>query len=130
MVPRHRPRTRVAADQTDADRRTWYLTLALLASVIFAFLVAIQTTAALSGAALTPEQSEPQGTDPPGDDDTGQGESGQDLSERLKQQDGVIAPPETGDTGIHAQTPEADESRTPVIPPPGSPGGDQSVDPR
>ena len=53
--------------------------------------------------------------------------SNQTLGERLGQSNGVICPPEV-DPGMKAPTPEA--GKTPVIPPPGSPGGDPSVQPK
>ena len=49
------------------------------------------------------------------------------LSEKLDQTAGVICPPEI-DPAIKAPTPNA--GKTPVIPPPGSPGGDQTVQPK
>ncbi|MFT8244027.1 hypothetical protein [Roseomonas sp. BN140053] len=42
---------------------------------------------------------------------------------------GVLRPPAAVDPGIHAPTP-AQPSTTPVIPPPGTPGGDPGVQPR
>jgi hypothetical protein len=55
-------------------------------------------------------------------------ESGdQSLSEKLTQTDGVICPPDI-DPDIKAPTPEA--GRMPVIPPPGSPGGDPTLRPK
>jgi hypothetical protein len=57
---------------------------------------------------------------------TGQG--GRSLSEQLAQSGGVICPPAHVDPEIKLPTPET--GRTPVIPPPGSPGGDQSVQPK
>jgi hypothetical protein len=53
--------------------------------------------------------------------------SNQSLGQKLGQSNGVICPPEV-DPGMKAPTPEA--GKTPVIPPPGSPGGDPSVQPR
>jgi hypothetical protein len=53
--------------------------------------------------------------------------SGTNLSERLAQSDGVLCPPNV-DPGIKAPTP--DTGRMPVIPPPGSPGGDPDVQPK
>ena len=55
---------------------------------------------------------------------TGAGES---LSERLARSDGVICPPNV-DPDIKAPTPDA--GKMPVVPPPGSPGGDPSVQPK
>jgi hypothetical protein len=49
------------------------------------------------------------------------------LSDKLTQTDGVICPPDI-DPNIRAPTPDA--GRTPVIPPPGSPGGDPTVRPK
>jgi hypothetical protein len=49
------------------------------------------------------------------------------LSEKLDQTAGVICPPDI-DPAIKAPTPNA--GKTPVIPPPGSPGGDQTVRPK
>lgn len=44
---------------------------------------------------------------------------------------GVIRPPpDAGAPGIHVQPPVPDPNTTPVIPPPGTPGGDPRVDPR
>jgi hypothetical protein len=51
----------------------------------------------------------------------------QTLSDRLSQTNGVICPPSV-DPGIKAPTPEG--GKMSVIPPPGSPGGDQSVQPK
>jgi hypothetical protein len=53
--------------------------------------------------------------------------SGTNLSDKLAQSDGVLCPPSV-DPGIKAPTPEV--GRMPVIPPPGSPGGDPSVRPK
>jgi hypothetical protein len=51
----------------------------------------------------------------------------QTLSEKLGQTNGVICPPEI-DPAIKAPTPKG--GNTPVIPPPGSPGGDPNVQPK
>jgi len=51
----------------------------------------------------------------------------QSLSKKLEQTDGVICPPDI-DPDIKAPTQQA--GRTPVIPPPGSPGGDPTVRPK
>ena len=53
--------------------------------------------------------------------------SGANLSDKLAQSDGVLCPPDV-DPGIKAPTPEV--GRMPVIPPPGSPGGDPNVQPK
>ena len=45
---------------------------------------------------------------------------------------GVIQPPATGrvDPGIHTTVPDPRPNTTPVIPPPGSPGGNPQIQPR
>jgi hypothetical protein len=53
--------------------------------------------------------------------------SGEGLSDKLARTDGVICPPDV-DPEIKAPTPNA--GRTPVIPPPGSPGADPTVRPK
>ena len=55
------------------------------------------------------------------------GTTGGNISDKLARTDGVIYPPDV-DPGIKAPTPEV--GKMPVIPPPGSPGGDQSVRPK
>jgi hypothetical protein len=52
-----------------------------------------------------------------------------DLSEKLARSGGVICPPEHVDPEIKQPTPPTGGSM-PVIPPPGSQGGDQSVQPK
>jgi hypothetical protein len=49
------------------------------------------------------------------------------LSDKLAQSDGVLCPPNV-DPDIKAPTPNV--GKMPVIPPPGSPGGDPSVQPK
>ncbi len=67
-------------------------------------------------------------------DTVGQGGSdqqpstGKSLSDRLAQSNGVICPPDQVDPEI--KQPAPDGGRMPVIPPPGSPGGDPSVQPK
>jgi hypothetical protein len=50
------------------------------------------------------------------------------LSDHLASSGGVICPPPAVDPAIKAPTP--DTGRMPVIKPPGSPGGDQNVQPK
>jgi hypothetical protein len=58
---------------------------------------------------------------------TEQERNNQTLSEKLGQTGGVICPPDI-DAGMKAPTPDA--GKTPVIPPPGSPGGNPNVEPK
>ena len=52
------------------------------------------------------------------------------LSDKLQASDGVIRPPETGAPDMRVRPPVPNPGTTPVIPAPGSPGGNQSVDPK
>jgi hypothetical protein len=51
------------------------------------------------------------------------------LSEELDRSGGIIQPPPTGDRGV-VQPPNQGASRTPVIPPPGTPGGNPQIQPK
>ncbi len=51
------------------------------------------------------------------------------MSDRLSQQKGTIAPPNV-DPGMTVQPSGRGAATTPVIPPPGSPGGNPSVVPK
>jgi hypothetical protein len=53
---------------------------------------------------------------------------GRELSDKLAESKGVICPPATGDREMQVRPPASGELK--VIPPPGSPGGDQSVQPK
>jgi hypothetical protein len=50
------------------------------------------------------------------------------LGDKLARSDGVLCPPAGVDPEMHARPP--DGGKTPVIPPPGSPGGDPSIRPK
>jgi hypothetical protein len=52
------------------------------------------------------------------------------LSEQLSRSGGVIQPPPHADPKIEAPTPNPGAKSMPVIPPPGSPGGDPNVKPK
>ena len=68
----------------------------------------------------------PRGTVTPEGATTGQ--RTEPLSDKLAKSDGVLCPPAGVDPEIRAPTPET--GNMPVIPPPGSPGGDPSVRPK
>jgi len=74
-----------------------------------------------------PTQPVPQrGTVAPEGTTTGQ--RSEPLGDKLARSDGVLCPPPGVDPEIRAPTPDA--GNTPVIPPPGSPGGDPTVRPK
>lgn len=54
---------------------------------------------------------------------------GQSLSDKLSQQQGTLQPPAV-DPGIRKPVPQSGDGTMPVIPPPGTPGGDQRVKPK
>jgi hypothetical protein len=56
------------------------------------------------------------------------GQRAEALGDKLAKSDGVLCPPAGVDPQMHAPTPDA--GNTPVIPPPGSPGGDPTVRPK
>ena len=51
------------------------------------------------------------------------------LTDKLAESGGVLCPPPAVDSDIHVPTPGTG-SKMPVVPPPGSPGGDPSVQPK
>ena len=69
--------------------------------------------------------SGPLSSGPSSSGSTGRG----DLSNRLSRQQGTIAPPNI-DPGMQVTPPRDGSATTPVIPPPGSPGGNRSVIPK
>ena len=56
------------------------------------------------------------------------GQRAEPLGDKLARSDGVLCPPAGVDPEMHAPAP--DVGNTPVIPPPGSPGGDPSIRPK
>jgi hypothetical protein len=52
------------------------------------------------------------------------------LSDKLEKSDGVIRPPANASPDMTVPAPVPDPGTTRVIPPPGSPGGNQSIDPK
>jgi hypothetical protein len=73
-----------------------------------------------------PTQSTPQGNIAPQGTTTGQ--SNEPLGDKLARSDGVLCPPAGVDPQMRAPTP--DTGNTPVIRPPGSPGGDPTIRPK
>ena len=56
------------------------------------------------------------------------GQASEPLADKLAKSDGVLCPPAGVDPEIRAPTPDA--GNTPVIPPPGSPGGNPNIRPK
>jgi hypothetical protein len=61
-------------------------------------------------------------------DGTTTGHRAEPLGDKLARSDGVLCPPSGVDPEIRAPIP--DTGNTPVIPPPGSPGGDPTIRPK
>jgi hypothetical protein len=90
---------------------------------------------AVSEMKLAAAAQAPQGEDAPGADNGPQQQlpgkkPNETLSEHLDKSQGVIKPPATGDTDIYTTAPNPDPGTTRVIPPPGTPGGNQDVQPK
>jgi hypothetical protein len=61
--------------------------------------------------------------------DTTVGQASEPLGDKLARSDGTLCPPSGVDPEIRAPTP-SETGKMPVIPPPGSPGGDPSLRPK
>jgi hypothetical protein len=106
-------------------------------SVLFTALAALLAGSAVSAAvAVTPTspnkdptagKSAPQ-TVP--EDPATSGSSSEPLSDKLNRSGGVIRPPGDVDTGMTQAPPAIGSQSTPVIPPPGSPGGKPGINPK
>jgi hypothetical protein len=98
--------------------RTTIVALALMASL----------SAQPAAAQVRGEPGQPGATCPPGADMPTVGSSKEPLSDKLAESKGVICPP----TGVdpQMQVPPPAGGKLKVIPPPGTPGGDQSIQPK
>ena len=114
---------------------TLLLCCALLVSPAVAFAQAPPTKATPMQQTVPPPsddssncaQMSPNGTTTPEHSTIGSG-GGKQLGDKLAQSDGVLCPPSNVDPAMRAPAPET--GKMPVIPPPGSPGGDQSLRPK
>lgn len=89
------------------------------AAIIAVLLIATPTNAA-NNSADTANTAQPTTPD-----------DGKLLSKKLDENDGVIVPPEANiDKEIKITPPDPNTGIMRIIPPPGSPGGDQSVEPK
>jgi hypothetical protein len=108
----------------------------LLAVGAFLLIAIIARPAAAQGQAppqAQPPQS-PQGQAPQGQRPQGQapapGAGSDSLSGQLSRSGGVIHPPAEVDKPMEAPTPDPGARSTPVIPPPGAPGGNPDIKPK
>ena len=100
--------------------------------LIFAISVGLAAGTALAQPVGTDRVPEQQGAvcppDVKGSGPTVGSSSDAPLSDKLAQSKGVICPPAGVDRDIHVAPPGGGELK--VIPPPGSPGGDPSIEPK
>ena len=82
-------------------------------------------TAVADNCATTAQSVQPRSNTEPG---ATTGQAGEPLADKLAKSNGVLCPPSGVDPEIRAPTPDA--GKTPVIPPPGSPGGNLNVQPK
>jgi hypothetical protein len=90
-----------------------------------------QSPSAVNPKGCAPHEMQTDGKAPDGkapDGKAPEGKAGEPLSDKLARSGGVICPPNV-DPEIKAPTPQSG-NKMPVIPPPGSPGGDPSVQPK
>jgi hypothetical protein len=89
-----------------------------------------QTTAPAttqSAANCAPTRADSSGSSVTSDSST-TGQAREPLGDKLAKSDGVLCPPAGVDPEMRAPAPEV--GKTPVIPPPGSPGGDPNIRPK
>ena len=99
------------------------MTTALFVAIIWAVATPCQAAANDPSAAQSPQKVP---------EDTGPGKSGSTggpLSDKLDRTDGVIHPPRGVDPEMSKKPPPSGSSM-PVIPPPGTPGGEPGVEPK
>lgn len=79
-----------------------------------------------------PEVMEPpsESPAPPSDPSTGGEKPKEPLTKDLHEGEGVLEPPRGIDPEIEKPPPEDFQGKTPIIPPPGEPGGSQDVQPK
>jgi hypothetical protein len=77
-----------------------------------------------------PQAAPPERIAPPAATPEDSGGSGAPLSDRLSRSQGTIKPPANVDPGMAAVPPDPGPRSMPVIPPPGTPGGNSTVTPK
>lgn len=105
-----------------------------LAALLGSGAVAMAQTPPASPGEKVPEgqKAPPEIAPPSSGKDENSGTSGKDesLSDQLSRDKGVIKPPPSGAPDMTVKPPVPEPNTTPVIPPPGSPGGNQDVVPK
>lgn len=112
--------------------RCWLMVRAAALSVCLTAPAALAQTPPKPLPPAPPEVMEPptEHPSPPSDPSTGGAQPKEPLTKELKEGEGVLEPPRGVDPGIEKKPPEDFEGKTPVIPPPGEPGGQPDVQPK
>jgi hypothetical protein len=106
-----------------------YFALSVLLVILGSDLACAQTATPPAQNAPSPSKQAACPPDAPANSPTvGSGQSNPNLSNQLSNSSGVICPPAGVDPDMNVSPPGG--GRTPVIPPPGSPGGDPDVKPK
>jgi hypothetical protein len=101
-------------------------------AMVLAIALLMSTPACFAQTAPTPQTTDPRACSDEqrlrlGENQGLRDPSNRTLSEKLEQTEGVLCPP---NVDPEIKIPAPGSGRTPVIPPPGSPGGDPSVRPK
>lgn len=100
----------------------------LLAAAALAGAAAAQTSQQTAPNMPESKSTVPEKIDPP--QTSISGNPGQSLSDKLERSGGVITPQGNMDSGISKPAPVPDPGTTPIIRPPGEPGGNPNVQPK
>src|SRR5690348_2212115 len=111
-----------------ATRMIWLELGALLVAALLAAMLVAPALGQRGSAPCAPSQPPAAPGATTGSTEQDKQQPREDLSDRLAKSDGTLCPPAAGDPDIHVPAPES--GKMPVIPPPGSPGGDPSVRPK
>jgi hypothetical protein len=96
-------------------------------AAVFSVAIGLGIFSASPAASQAPRQGTPAKPVPKDPESARPGET---LSEKLDRSKGIIRPPSNTDPEISKPAPAPNPGTTPVIPPPGTPGGDPSVQPK
>lgn len=129
-MPKHNAMQRTKLSACDTHRDLRISDTALVAGILCASLLMGHAVAAQAEKPVPEAQTQP-GQVPPGQvPQSDAGPPDQPLGHKLSETKGVIKPPQGVDPGIETTAPEPNAGTMPVIPPPGSAGGGQTVQPK
>jgi hypothetical protein len=106
-------------------------TLLIIGVALASLLARMEQKAQAQGQPQSSESLKTESTGPQDPRSTGSvGRSNQPLSDKLDSTGGVIRPPADIAPDMSVRPPVPDPGTTRIIPPPGTPGGDQTVEPK